>query len=176
MANTNDPRFPIGRFAPPAAYTPAVRAESMETLRTAPERLRAAVSGLNDSQLDTPYREGGWTLRQVVHHLADSHLNAYIRVKLAVTEDWPTIMPYDEAAWARLADSRLPVEGSLAIFEALHSHWLALVEPLAEADFGKGFVHPAHGRQTVDQALALYAWHARHHIAHITSLRARQGW
>jgi|SRR6185437_181635 len=176
MANTNDPRFPIGRFAPPAAYTPAVRAESMETLRTAPERLRAAVSGLNDSQLDTPYREGGWTLRQVVHHLADSHTNAYIRVKLALTEDWPTIKPYNEAAWAKLADSRLPVEGSLATFEALHDHWLAIVKPLAEGDFAKGFVHPVHGRQTIDQALALYAWHARHHIAHITSLRARQGW
>jgi hypothetical protein len=154
-----------------------VRAAHIQTLRLLPERLRAAVSGLNDSQLDTPYREGGWTLRQVVHHLADSHANAYIRCKLALTEDWPTVKTYDEAAWANLADSRLlPIEGSLALVEALHGRWVALLESLSDEDFQKGYEHPQQGRQNLAKALAIYDWHSRHHTAHIASLRARQGW
>ncbi|HEV2134528.1 MAG TPA: bacillithiol transferase BstA [Terracidiphilus sp.] len=176
MTEEKDLRYPVGRFNAAEAATPAARAANLETLKAAPEHLRAAVSGLSDVQLDTPYREGGWTIRQVVHHLADSHANAYIRVKLALTEEWPTVKPYDEAAWAKLADSREPIEGSLAMFAALHSRWVALMESLREEDFQKGFMHPALGRQTLDASLGMYAWHSRHHTAHITSLRARQGW
>jgi uncharacterized damage-inducible protein DinB len=177
MNDLDELRFPIGRFSPPAGSTEEVRAAQIETLRLLPERLRAAASGLSDSQLDTPYRDGGWTLRQVVHHVADSHANAYVRFKLALTEDWPTIKPYDEAAWARLADSRtLPIDGSLQLVEALHGRWVALLEALSGEDFEKGYNHPEMGRQKLAEVLALYAWHSRHHTAHITSLRARQGW
>jgi hypothetical protein len=155
---------------------PGVRAAHIQTLRLLPEKLRAAVAGLDDRQLDTPYREGGWTVRQVVHHVPDSHANAYVRMKLALTEDWPTIKPYDEAAWANLADSRLPVDVSLALLEALHARWVTLLESLAEADFQKGYEHPEMGRQNLAKVLALYDWHSRHNTAHISSLRARQGW
>ena len=154
-----------------------MRVAHLETLRMLPERLRAAVGGLSDPQLDTPYRPEGWTLRQVVHHVADSHANCYIRFKLALTEDWPTIKPYDEVAWANLSDSRrLPVEVSLAMLEALHGRWVGLLEAMSEEDFHKGYVHPEQGRQNRAKALALYDWHSRHHTSHITSLRARQGW
>ena len=170
-------RFPVGRFTPPASISPTLRAEEMTTLRQLPARLRQAVAGLSDAQLDTPYREGGWTLRQVVHHVADSHANSFVRFKLALTEDWPTIKAYDEAAWAELTDSRtLPVEVSLQMLEALHARWVALVESMREPDFEKGYVHPKMGRQSLSQALALYAWHSLHHTAHITGLRARMGW
>jgi len=177
MAEASDLRYPIGRFSAPAASTPALRAAQIETLRSLPERLRAAVSGLNDAQLDTPYREGGWTVRQLVHHIADSHANSYVRFKLALTEDWPTIKPYDEAAWAELADSRrLPVEISLAMTAALHARWVSVLEAMTEEEFEKGFNHPQMGRQNLARSLALYDWHSRHHTAHITGLRARQGW
>jgi uncharacterized damage-inducible protein DinB len=176
MAPADDLRYPIGRFAAPAASSPGLRAEQIETLRLLPERLREAVSGLSEAQLDTPYREAGWTVRQVVHHFADSHANSYIRFKLALTEDWPTIKPYDEAAWARLNDSRLPIDGSLVFLDALHARWVALLESMSEQDFGRGLTHPERGRVDLKQALAMYAWHSRHHTAHITSLRARMGW
>ncbi len=177
MTDLADLRYPIGRFAPPAASLPGIRAAEIQTLRLLPEHLRAAVSGLNNTQLDTPYREGGWTVRQVVHHLADSHAMAYTRCKLALTEDWPTINPYNEAAWANLPDSRsLPVEVSLAMIEPLHARWTALFDALTEEEFQKGYNHPEAGRQTLAKALAIYDWHSRHHTAHITSLRARQGW
>ena len=169
-------RYPIGRFTPAASSLPGVRVAQIETLRLLPERLRAAVNGLNDSQLDTAYREGGWTVRQVVHHVADSHANAYIRFKLALTEDWPVIKPYREAAWAKLADSCLPIEASLALTAALHTRWVAVLESLAEEDFQKGYTHPEMGRVSLATALAMYEWHSLHHTAHITSLRARQGW
>ena len=171
-----DLRYPIGKFHAPASVTDAERAALVDQIAALPGDLRAAVAGLDDVQLDTPYREGGWTVRQVVHHLADSHANAYFRFKLALTEEWPTIKTYDEAAWAKLPDSREPIEGSLAIYDALHQRWLALLQPLRDEDFQKGFVHPATGRQTLEVSLARYAWHARHHTAHITSLRARQEW
>lgn len=171
-----DLRYPVGRFLAPAAGTGEVRAAHIETLRRLPERLRAAVSGLDDAQLDTPYREGGWTVRQVVHHVADSHINSFIRFKLALTEDWPTIKPYDEAAWARLPDCRMPVDVSLAFIATLHSRWVALLESLSEQDFERGFNHPERGRMTLATNLALYDWHSRHHTAHITTLRQRQGW
>jgi hypothetical protein len=176
MGDLNDLRFPIGRFNPPATSIPGVRTAHIQILRKLPEHLRAAVSGLDDTQLDTPYREGGWTVRQVVHHVADSHANCYIRFKLALTEDWPIIKPYDEAAWAKLADSRLPVEISLDMIEGLHERWVGLLESLSEGDFQKGYQHPEMGRQNLAKVLALYDWHSRHHTAHITGLRARQGW
>jgi hypothetical protein len=170
-------RYPIGRFTAPVSSLPGDRAAHIQTLRELPERLRAAVSGLSDSQIDTPYREGGWTVRQLVHHVADSHANAYVRFKLGLTEDWPMVKPYDEAAWARLADSHvLPVDVSLAMIEALHMRWVALLEALQDEDFRRGFAHPELGRQDLAKSLALYDWHSRHHTAHITSLRARQGW
>ena len=176
MADQEDLRYPIGKFRPPAENTPAVRTEQIETLRLLPERLRAAVAGLNDAQLDTPYRDGGWTVRQVVHHVADSHANSYVRFKLALTEDWPTIKPYDEAAWARLPDSSQAIEPSLVLITGLHQRLVALLESMSEGDFDRGFNHPERGRMTLASNLALYAWHSHHHTAHITGLRARRGW
>ncbi|MGH9607521.1 MAG: YfiT family bacillithiol transferase [Terracidiphilus sp.] len=176
MTDEQDLRYPIGRFTAPAASMPGIRAAHIETLRQLPGRLRAAVAGLDEGQLDTPYREGGWSVRQVVHHLADSHANSYIRFKLALTEDWPTVKTYDEAAWARLPDNREPIAGSLVMIDALHGRWVALLESLGEGDFQKGFNHPQMGRQNLATSLALYAWHGRHHTAHIAGLRQRQGW
>ena len=169
-------RYPVGHFSPPADSTVELRRTQIETLSMLPARLRAAVDGLNDAQLDTPYREGGWTGRQVVHHIADSHSNSYIRIKLALTEDWPTIKPYDEAAWAKLSDSRLPVEISLDWIAALHFRWVSLLETLTDEDFQRGYVHPENGRQNLAHVLALYDWHSRHHTAHLTTLRERMGW
>jgi len=176
MPELEDPRYPIGRFTPPASTDPAVRAEHITILRLLPGTLQAAVSGLNHIQLDTPYREGGWSVRQLTHHVADSHANAYIRTKLALTEDWPTIKPYDQAAWARLADSNLPIDGSIAMISAIHERWVALLESLSGADFQRGYHHPENGRQDLATVLAIYAWHSRHHTAHITGLRSRQNW
>ena len=176
MADHEELRYPIGRFRPPAASLAGVRAAQIETLRLLPERLRAAVAGLSDAQLDTPYRDGGWTVRQVVHHLADSHANTYIRFKLALTEDCPTIKPYDEAAWARLPDSRMTIEPSLDFLAGLHGRLVGLLESMTEEDFQRSFDHPERGRMNLATNLALYDWHSRHHTAHITSLRARMGW
>jgi uncharacterized damage-inducible protein DinB len=176
-------RYPIGRFEAAASHGPAERKERLaerkehiDTLRRLPERLRAAVRGLSQAQLDTPYREGGWTVRQVVHHFADSHANSYIRFKLALTEDWPTIKAYDEAAWARLPDSRMAIEPSLVFADGLHERLVGLLEGMKEEDFERGFLHPERGRMNLAANLALYAWHSRHHLAHITGLRERQGW
>ncbi len=177
MSEQDNLRYPIGRFSPPASSNPEMRAAQIQTLRQLPERLRAAVAGLRDAQLDTPYRDGGWTVRQTVHHIADSHANAFVRFKLALTEDWPTIKAYNEAAWAELADGRtLPVEISLQWIGGLHARWTALLESLTEEDFQRGYVHPAMGRQNLAAALALYEWHSRHHTTHITALRTRMGW
>jgi len=176
MTDLDALRYPVGRFAAPGDSSPEARAAQIETLRLLPERLAAAVQGLTDAQLDTPYREGGWTVRQVVHHVADSHAMSYTRFKLALTEDKPTIKPYDEAAWANLADSRLPVEVSLAMVGAVHARLVALLESLSDLEFEKIFIHPERGPMTLARNLAMYDWHSRHHTAHITSLRARQGW
>jgi uncharacterized damage-inducible protein DinB len=177
MTDLDDLRYPIGRFNPPASSTAGIRAAQIQTLRVLPERLQAAVSGLDDAQLDTPYRDGGWTVRQLVHHIADSHANSYVRFKLALTEDWPTIKPYDEAAWAELSDSlTLPADVSLTFIAALHARWVSLLGSMSEDDFQKGFNHPELGRQNLARTLALYDWHSRHHTAHIANLRARQGW
>jgi len=176
MADEQDLRYPVGRFSAPAVSDAGVRAAQIETLRLLPVRLRAAVAGLSEPQLDTPYRDGGWTVRQVVHHIADSHANSYVRFKLALTEDSPTIKPYDEGAWARLPDSRQPIEPSLVWITGLHQRFAGLLESMSEEDFQRGFIHPERGRMNLATNLAIYEWHSRHHTAHITSLRARKGW
>src|SRR5215469_6984245 len=172
----DDLRYPIGRFQASGASTADDRAAHIAVLRELPDLLSEAVNGLDDGQLDTPYREEGWTVRQVVHHVADSHMNSYVRFKLALTEYEPTVKPYDEAAWAVLADNRMPVEVSLALTEALHRRWVDLLESLTEKDLQKKFNHPERGPQDLATSVALYAWHSRHHTAHITGLRARMGW
>jgi DinB family protein len=169
--------YPIGRFSFPESSTPEQRRQWIDEIAKAPARLRAAVAGLTPEQLDTPYRPGGWTVRQVVHHLPDSHINSYVRFKLALTEEEPTIKPYDEALWAELPDTpATPVEVSLTLLDSLHGRWVPLLGSLSEADFARQFRHPELGMVRLDRNLALYAWHGRHHVAHITSLRERMGW
>lgn len=173
MNSLDELRYPVGHFDPATAGS---RAQQLETLRQLPKLLCQAVSGLNDSQLNTPYREGGWTVRQVVHHIADSHANSYIRVKLALTEDAPIIKAYDEAAWARLPDSNMPVEVSLPFVEAVHARLVDLYTFMSEAEYSRTYLHPERGAVTLATNLAIYAWHSRHHVAHITQLRERMGW
>lgn len=169
-----DPRYPVGRFDPTSFPS---REENARTIADLPSKVRGAVDGLSDEQLDTPYREGGWTLRQTVHHLADSHINSLVRFKLALTEDQPpTIRPYYEDRWAELADSSMPVDTSLKIIEGVHSRWTALLESMTDADFAREFIHPETGSWTLDRVLALYAWHSLHHTAHITAAREKNGW
>ncbi len=149
----------------------------MRVISEFPGEMRNAVDGLDHHQLATPYREGGWTVRQVVHHCADSHMFAVLRVRLALTEDWPTIQPYDQDAWAKLHDNQAaPVEWSLEILESVHARWGMMLQSLTEEQWKRGFVHPERGRSTVEEATLLYAWHSRHHLAHITHLRAARGW
>lgn len=173
---TTDPRFPVGRFAFTSADE-STRAAAIATIADLPARLRAAVEGLSDAKLDTPYRDGGWTVRQVVHHLPDSHLNAFARFKFALTEEKPEIKAYDEARWAELPDGRTgPVAPSLSLLDGLHARWTLLLRALRPADLERQLVHPQNGVMTLDRMLALYAWHSRHHVAHITELRRREGW
>jgi hypothetical protein len=172
----DDLRYPIGPFKPepPSA---ASRRNHIQGLSGAATLLRQAVRGLEPAQLDTPYRPGGWSVRQVVHHLPDSHANAYIRMRLALTEDAPKIKPYDEARWAELEDARLGVlEPSLKMVDAIHLRWVMLLRTFTEDEWKRVYVHPDLGRVTLDTALDLYAWHTRHHLAHITSLRQRMSW
>jgi uncharacterized damage-inducible protein DinB len=177
MQTTQDLRYPIGRFKRPEGLTDRARQEMIDTIAATPARLRAAVAGLSDAQLDTPYREGGWTVRQVVHHVPDSHLNAYVRFKLALTELHPTIKTYEEAAWAETVDARTaPIAMSLDLLDALHKRWVLFLRSLSALDFQRTFIHPEHGVMTVEALLALYAWHGPHHVAHITALRTRKGW
>jgi len=172
-----DLRYPIGEFDRSFEVSPSGRAERMATIRDLPQKMRDAIAGLSDEQLDTEYRPGGWTVRQTVHHVADSHANSIIRFKLALTEDEaPTIRPYYEDRWAELGDSRLPIDVSLAMIDGIHGRWIALMESMSDEEFGKKFIHPETGEWTLDAALALYAWHSRHHTTHITSLRERNGW
>jgi len=172
-----DPRFPIGKFAMPENVTTAMRAGAIGEIAAAPGRVRAAVHGLSEAQLDTPYREGGWTVRQVVHHLADSHMNAYVRWRLALTETEPTIKPYEEGAWAKLEDAAHgPVEVSLRLLEPLHERWTGLLQSVKDHEFARTFRHPEHGVRTLDWMLFLYAWHGKHHAAHITELKKQKGW
>jgi uncharacterized damage-inducible protein DinB len=170
-------RYPIGRFVPPEEFNAPVRGELMAQIDEAPARLREAVRRLSAEQLQTPYREGGWTLAQVVHHLPDSHMNAYVRCRLAITEPEPTIKPYSEARWADLTDaSSSDIEMSIVLLEGLHQRWISLLRRLTPEQWALGYVHPERGRVTLDRTLALYAWHGRHHVAHITALRDRMGW
>jgi hypothetical protein len=174
----SDPRFPVGKFTPPAGpLGSAEREPLLREIAEAPALLRAAVDGLSDAQLDTPYRDGGWTVRQVVHHVPDSHVNSYVRFRLALTEDKPAIKAYKEDQWAELVDARTsPVEVSLALLEMIHVRWTTLLRSLSEEQWRRSFIHPALGEVSLDRNLALYAWHGRHHVAHITSLRSRMGW
>ena len=174
---TTDPSYPVGKFAAPASYTAESRAKMIAEIAAAPAALRAAVSGLTPAQLETPYREGGWTVRQVAHHVPDSHLNAYVRMRLALTEDSPTVKPYDEARWAELPDVKsVPVEVSLALLEPLHTRWVALLKAMTPAQWARTYKHPEYGQVTMEWVLAQYSWHGRHHVAQITGLRERKGW
>ena len=171
-----DLRYPIGEFTLAATVTSGIRHDAMDAITALPSRMRDAVRGLSESQLDTPYRPGGWTVRQVVHHVPDSHMNAFIRLKLALTEDHPTIKPYDQDAFAGLADQRLPIDVSLSLLDALHARWTAVWTSLTPAQFTRPLHHPEIGPITIDYLLQLYGWHSRHHVAHITRLREREGW
>lgn len=173
----SDPRYPIGKFSFPAAVSEADRSTFIGHITQVPANLRAAVAGLSPQQLDTPYRDGGWTVRQVAHHVPDSHMNAYVRYKLALTEDVPTIKPYEEARWANLADTgATPIEVSLALLDNLHDRWVRLLRSLGPEDWKREFRHPEMGVVTLEKNLAFYSWHGRHHVAHITELRKRLGW
>jgi uncharacterized damage-inducible protein DinB len=172
-----DPRYPIGQFQAPKEATQAMRAQAIQEIAAVPAAVRAATQGLNDAKLDTPYRDGGWTVRQVVHHVADSHLNAYVRCRLALTETEPTIKPYEESAWAKLEDAaHSPIDVSLRLLEPLHERWVTLLRSVPADEFARTFRHPEHGVKTLDWMLFLYAWHGKHHTAHITELRKQKGW
>lgn len=164
-----DPRYPIGRFDPTAVPSSDAIQEAVTDIRALPERLKEALAALPEGALDTPYRPGGWTIRQLVHHVADSHLNAYARLRLTLTEDTPVIRAYDEKTWAELPDAKTgPVEVSIHLLEAIHRRWSMLLETLSEPDFARPLQHPEIGTLTAGQLTALYGWHSRHHVAHIT--------
>ena len=172
-----DLRYPIGKFHFDGSLTEPQKQAALDEIARTPENLRAAIKGLSEAQLDTPYRPGGWTVRQVVHHVPDSHLNSYVRFKLALTEDEPIIKPYAEDRWAELADTKsTPVEVSLTMLDALHDRWVRLLRSLSPEEWKRTFRHPDLGAMTLEKTLALYAWHGRHHVSHITSLRDREGW
>jgi uncharacterized damage-inducible protein DinB len=172
-----DLRYPLGKFEFEGTLSNEQRQAMIDQIAATPERMREAVAGLTEEQLNTPYRPGGWTVRQVVHHVPDSHLNSYTRFKLAVTENHPTIKAYDENVWAGLADAKdAPIDISLDLLDALHRRWVIFLRSLREEDFAKTFQHPEIGVVSIDKNIALYAWHGRHHVAHITSLRERNGW
>ena len=173
----SDPRFPVGKFHYEGTPSEQQRAKFIAEIEQVPAAMRSAIKGLSPQQLDTPYRDGGWTVRQVVHHVPESHMNAYIRFKLALTEDEPTIKPYDQDRWAKLDDVRsTPIEVSLALLENLHSRWIRLLRSLTAEDWKRTFKHPELGVMALEKNLALYAWHGKHHTAHITELRKRMGW
>lgn len=172
-----DLRYPIGKLERKSTFTPAERTAAIDALAAAPSQLRAAIAGLSDAQLDTPYRPGGWTVRQLVHHVADSHMNAYTRFRLAFTEENPTIKPYEESKWAELADARtMPTDISLTILDAMHSRLVTLLRAMPADTFARKMSHPENGPMTVDALLSVYAWHGRHHVAHVTNLREREKW
>ena len=172
-----DPRYPIGPFTPDQNPSPESRQRHIEQIAALPAKMRTALRGLKPDQLETPYRDGGWTLKQVAHHVPDSHMNAYVRFKLALTENVPTIKPYDEAAWAKLKDAEVTsIEVSLNLLEALHIRWVNLLRAMKAEDFNRKLSHPESGVQTLDRMLALYDWHGNHHLAHITSTRERMKW
>jgi len=172
-----DPRYPIGKFTFDGALSDAQRRQFLDDIEQTPTRLRASVQGLSEKQLDTPYRDGGWTVRQVVHHIPDSHMNSYVRFKLALTEDDPTIRPYMEDRWAELPEAKsAPIELSLVLLESLHRRWNLVLRNIQPEQWRRTFRHPEAGTMSLEKALAIYAWHGRHHVAHVTSLRERMGW
>ncbi len=163
-----DPRYPVGKFIVPETITSELRASGCAEIAAFPRKLREAAAALSAKQLETSYREGGWTARQVIHHIADSHLNSYVRFRLALTEDVPTIKPYDEARWAELSDAKsAPIEASLSLIDSMHDRWSRLLESMTPADFARTFRHPDLGERTLDATVQLYAWHGRHHLAHL---------
>jgi hypothetical protein len=172
-----DLSYPLGKFNWKQQVTAEGRSSRIAVIENAPALFREAVRGLSDAQLDTPYRPGGWTVRQVVHHVADSHMNSFVRFRLALTEDNPAVKGYDQVKWSELADSRtVPVESSLSLLTGLHARWTALLRSMTDSDFARTFAHSELGAVPLEQILALYAWHTRHHAAHITGLRERMGW
>ena len=174
---TNDPRYPVGKFSFDGNMTEQQKAQYLDDIEQTPARLRAAVHGLKDQQLDTPYRDGGWTVRQVVHHVPDSHMNSYVRFKLALTENEPTIRPYMENLWAELPEAKsAPIELSLTLLESLHQRWMLALRGIKPEEWKRNLRHPEMGLLSLEKTLALYAWHGRHHVAHITELRKRMGW
>lgn len=176
-APLQDLSYPVGKFHYETAMTAAQRNAAIDSVAQTPAKMREAVGGLSPAQLDTPYRPGGWTVRQLAHHVPDSHMNAFIRTKLALTENEPAIKPYDEKAWANLADTRLtPIETSLTLLEAIHERWNHLLRSMSDVDFSRTLRRPEHGLRTLDWLVAQYAWHGRHHVAHITSLKERMRW
>jgi uncharacterized damage-inducible protein DinB len=173
----SDPRYPIGKFAYTGPLTTEQKQQALTEIEQAPARLRAALGGLSEQQLDTPYRDGGWTLRQVAHHVADSHMNSYIRFKLALTEEEPTIKGYMENVWAELPEAKhAPVEVSLALLESLHRRWMLMLRKFTDVEWKRTFRHSELGPMSLEKNLALYAWHGRHHVAHVTGLREKMGW
>jgi len=169
--------YPIGGPRRAESSTAQERSAAIEGIRQLPQNLRSAVAAFSEEQLETPYRPGGWTVRQLVHHVADSHMNAYVRVRLALTEDWPTIIPYQENRWAELNDASTgAVSTSLDLLQSLHTRWVQLFASLDEHDWKRGYVHPENGRETLERVLVVYDWHGRHHTAHVTQLSARMGW
>jgi len=173
----DDPRYPIGKFSFDGTLTERQKSQYLDDIEQTPARLRAAVQGLSEKQLDTPYRAGGWTVRQVVHHVPDSHVNSYVRFKLALTEDEPTIRPYMENLWAELPEAKgAPIELSLVLLESLHSRWMLMLREIKPGEWKRNFRHPEMGLLSLEKTLALYAWHGRHHTAHITCLREKMGW
>jgi uncharacterized damage-inducible protein DinB len=172
-----DLSYPIGKFHFEGPLTAGQKEQALDDVVSTPALLRAAIAGLSPEQLNTPYRPGGWTVRQVTHHVPDSHMNAYVRFKLALTEDEPTIKPYEQQLWAELPDSKeTPIEVSLTMLDALHDRWVRLLRSLTAKDWQRTFRHPELGLVSLEKNLALYAWHGKHHVAHVTELRRREGW
>ena len=170
-------KYPIGRYQVDDKIDKAAIDKFIKEIELLPERLADAVRGLNLQQLKTPYRQEGWTVQQVVHHIADSHLNAYIRFKLALTESKPIVKPYDEKLWAELPDAKLiDINVSLSFIDSLHKRWVILLKQLKSKDFDKEFLHPESGMKNLKETLCLYAWHSNHHLAHITTLKQRMNW
>jgi len=176
MAEIHDPRYPIGKFNPPEHISSEDRRYAIHILAEMPGQLRESLRDLDEEQINSTYREGGWTVRQLVHHIADSHMTAFLRVRKALTEDWPVVAGYDEKAFAMLADVAAPAEWSLEIIESVHARWVMLLQSLTDEQWHRGFKHEERGPMALDYATMLYAWHSQHHVAHITALRTRQGW
>ncbi len=171
-------KYPVGHYQKPEIFTKEILNAAISVIEHFPKKLKQEVEHLTDMQLDTPYRPDGWTIRQVVHHCADSHMNAIIRLKVTITEDTPTIKPYAEALWAELADTKnLPIHSSLLILEGVHFRWATILKNMKEQEYERNYIHPEHGRQlSLHESTGMYAWHCDHHLAHITNLKKTKGW